>query len=579
MKIISSLAMIIALSASTTYGAASYTGNLDINQQKLQLAVAQLNNIKAEKEAFFEMTDDQFGSTDLYKKALKDEFGTIDSKEITLEAILNNVAYDVASLSEAEVQKIAFEKAKAHQLALDKIYKKYLSYIDGKSTGWFGKKYKTGLSVKKNNVSRMEYLSNLIKSKLGKDFSSSVSELEFQHNFINFVKTENAEIQKSKHESLLVAYENAFMNHKTIKNSEILNGFKPISTVLRNKNEFGGIILGKGKTIKVIIPGTKSLHDWAYNVDFTGDQGDALTGTGRGLNIHKGFKAAYSEARDIFVEKVQDYAKQHQVNVVEVSGHSLGAAIATILAYDFKDTVLTEAFVRLITFGSPRVVDTVSKEVIEGKLGLGNILRVANVYDPVTKVPAEFLNSDHVGTPILVEDSYTYVGALMDPAGISYHSMVRYYNKAKEAFEKIRNVAQQRLSLDDAYKVASSFYNDTYKVVMDEVNELAKTKFMKRKEKAEKNPYFTKEDLRERAEVKAQLAQEILDDEYSSDEEVDAAEVMIKEAKKHKNNALFQSVYFGHASNVKKIEGDNSTKKRQEKRNALKQQAAAIASN
>jgi pimeloyl-ACP methyl ester carboxylesterase len=73
---------------------------------------------------------------------------------------------------------------------------------------------------------------------------------------------------------------------------------------------------------------------------------------------------------------------------VYVTGHSLGAAMATIAASRIQDRVTA-----LITFGSPRVGDTafVKSLVVDH-------YRVQNNCDDVTKVPFRVMGFDHHGT-------------------------------------------------------------------------------------------------------------------------------------------------------------------------------------
>ena len=100
--------------------------------------------------------------------------------------------------------------------------------------------------------------------------------------------------------------------------------------------------------------------------------------------VHVGFK---QETDKLWPEI---YKSLHDVQSLYVTGHSLGAAMATIAARRLKSKVTA-----LITFGSPRVGN---KEFVNGMNDL-NILhyRVQNNCDDVTKVPPRLMGFRHHG--------------------------------------------------------------------------------------------------------------------------------------------------------------------------------------
>jgi len=80
---------------------------------------------------------------------------------------------------------------------------------------------------------------------------------------------------------------------------------------------------------------------------------------------------------------------------IEVTGHSLGAALATLYVAENNRTVATPSLI--CTFGSPRVGDSVFATKF-GELGVPS-WRIVNDLDPVPKVP--FLGFWHVETEYL----------------------------------------------------------------------------------------------------------------------------------------------------------------------------------
>jgi triacylglycerol lipase len=100
---------------------------------------------------------------------------------------------------------------------------------------------------------------------------------------------------------------------------------------------------------------------------------------------------------------------------VYVTGHSLGAAMATIAASRIQDRVTA-----LVTFGSPRVGNTefVKSLTVEH-------YRVQNNCDDVTKVPFKLMGFDHHGT----------------------HKYMNYYGEFRDLtpWQQVKDMARSRL--------------------------------------------------------------------------------------------------------------------------------------
>ncbi|GAB2217022.1 hypothetical protein Droror1_Dr00000179 [Drosera rotundifolia] len=75
-----------------------------------------------------------------------------------------------------------------------------------------------------------------------------------------------------------------------------------------------------------------------------------------------------------------------------ITGHSLGAALATLAAYDVKTTFKNAPLATVISFGGPRVGNRSFRSQLE-KQGT-KVLRIVNPDDVITKVPG-FLNCDN----------------------------------------------------------------------------------------------------------------------------------------------------------------------------------------
>ena len=102
-----------------------------------------------------------------------------------------------------------------------------------------------------------------------------------------------------------------------------------------------------------------------------------------GGKVHAGFKGEINKLWDSITTTLADIPDN-----IYVTGHSLGAAMATIAASRMQDRVTA-----LVTFGSPRVGNT---EFVKS-LNVEHY-RVQNNCDDVTKVPFRAMGFDHHGT-------------------------------------------------------------------------------------------------------------------------------------------------------------------------------------
>ncbi|XP_062187187.1 phospholipase A1 EG1, chloroplastic/mitochondrial-like [Phragmites australis] len=95
---------------------------------------------------------------------------------------------------------------------------------------------------------------------------------------------------------------------------------------------------------------------------------------------------------------------------VTLAGHSMGSALALLFAYDLAELGLNRgAPVTVFSFGGPRVGNAAFKARCD-ELGV-KALRVANVHDPITKLPGIFLNEATTGVLRPWRAScYTHVG-------------------------------------------------------------------------------------------------------------------------------------------------------------------------
>lgn len=137
--------------------------------------------------------------------------------------------------------------------------------------------------------------------------------------------------------------------------------------------------LTDGTDLVVVCRGTEAT-EWN---DLKADLDARLTHSSTGIGlVHKGFKTSVDKVWTGLEEKLSKYGKDR---TVWCTGHSLGAAMSTLLAYRLQRTESTPSPQALFTFGSPRVGDKTYIRAIEAS-GLLHF-RFVNNTDLVPRVP------------------------------------------------------------------------------------------------------------------------------------------------------------------------------------------------
>ncbi len=183
-----------------------------------------------------------------------------------------------------------------------------------------------------------------------------------------------------------------------------------------------------GTSIYVVFRGTKTIAEWVSDATLTQEPYTFVAGGGE---TETGFTAIYASLNTGIIDLVNSLAQEGTYDTLYITGHSLGAALATLAAPDlaratpFSDPVL-------YNFASPRTGNPVFALLVDE---LPITWRIANTNDEVPRLPPavtviinndmpEFLFYEHIDTAYDV----TFGGPIHSVSDLeNNHAMCNYY--------------------------------------------------------------------------------------------------------------------------------------------------------
>lgn len=229
-----------------------------------------------------------------------------------------------------------------------------------------------------------------------------------------------------------------------ISRVEHFKNFKVIAFLRRNKTQFSGAVLYKSAThhVVVVFCGSASVKDWLSNAHA------GHTVIYGNIFAHRGFVDYINEQlpdiRDGICKIVKSQAEQTTEKrplTITTAGHSLGGALATLVAYILKHEILPEhniaacTTIETINFACPRVFTWASADEFEDILGKNQIARICNNGDIIPRLPAELMGYLHVGIEVPL-DSIRSDDVDLDKAGVldNIQALISDANIAKHHF-------------------------------------------------------------------------------------------------------------------------------------------------
>ncbi|XP_002525127.2 phospholipase A1-IIgamma [Ricinus communis] len=247
------------------------------------------------------------------------------------------------------------------------------------------------------------------------------------------------------------------------------------------------------RDITIAWRGTIQPLEWIKDFDFPLTSASDIVGVEKDAQVHQGFLSIYTSdnpqsqfnktsVREQIFETLKELVDKYENEdiSVTVTGHSLGAALATLSAVDIvanglnrsDDQASKACPVTAFVFACPRTGDRAFREVSDSFSDL-RILRVTNTPDIIPKVPPLAIGYRDVGQNLELDSrKSTY----LKPTGafITWHNLEAYMHciagtqggKPDFHLEVNRDIAlvnKKLNSLKDIYLVPSAWWQEKHK--------------------------------------------------------------------------------------------------------------------
>ena len=196
----------------------------------------------------------------------------------------------------------------------------------------------------------------------------------------------------------------AYKNNEQI--NEKYNTFDNIYINEINKIKYIVLTDDRTKTYYISIRGTDNSHNALQDIRFFRDRSFRL-----GIHLHTGFhRNAEIIADDLLSILDKTYS-------IRVTGHSLGAAIAVIVSWylDYSGHSVDDC----ITFGQPKVTDTIGSRKMRGKIPLTRIVNETDIVSLVPPAGTHRKRYSHLGELIVLADAGKYCH-LTEPDSLNF---------------------------------------------------------------------------------------------------------------------------------------------------------------
>ena len=177
------------------------------------------------------------------------------------------------------------------------------------------------------------------------------------------------------------------LSYNDIENMALANNLWFISN---KQTDVQYYLFTTNRTLHIVFRGSDSSKDMISNVRFC-KKSVPYNNANSKIRVHTGFLWRYKS--DSVRSLIHKFITA-DIDKIEISGHSYGAALATLCATDLQYNFPQKEYTTIL-FGSPRVGNNFFKKSYNKRVP--NTIRVENGNDLVTKIPFLFLGYQHIG--------------------------------------------------------------------------------------------------------------------------------------------------------------------------------------
>jgi hypothetical protein len=170
---------------------------------------------------------------------------------------------------------------------------------------------------------------------------------------------------------------------------------------------------GYTNSIFVAFRGSSNLQNWLDNIQIS----KISPYNDKSINVEKGFYKAYNYVKHELISNLPILAEKYNTNRLLITGHSLGAAMATLMTYDIITLFSDYTVSYLINFGSPRVGNPAFVSSFNQHTNSITHYRITHYHDIVPHVPEEFLGYLHISNEIWYNEDNSQYKICNDLAG------------------------------------------------------------------------------------------------------------------------------------------------------------------
>jgi len=184
----------------------------------------------------------------------------------------------------------------------------------------------------------------------------------------------------------------AYKEEGYVRDYLLSRGYDYLKLIDNEKTKTRAYISASEDNIILFFRGTIEKENAKTNVDVIKTKAPSL---GKKEKIHRGFWRAYKKIKDAILEELMVLLKEKD-RKVWITGHSLGAALAGIAAFDIQKSYVKKNIEGSYLFGLPRFCNNKFARSYD-RLLKRITFRIVNNNDMVPRVPPRSIGYSHIG--------------------------------------------------------------------------------------------------------------------------------------------------------------------------------------